>query len=194
MSRIPQSTRGVVSGSGVIVNTGSNSNSPGNIDIQEGTSEAILAAGSNLGSIVVSIRLFDENGNSIQPDSDLEICLESEEKSDDLCLGSYSEETGKWECDDPCLEENSDGFYCGDVDHLTNFALLLQGGGSGGCGSSANDYILGSAFNDLMLIMSCALFCIIFIFIAVSSNYVIHRKTKLGKKRDGIITVVMEDE
>ena len=132
--------------------------------ITEGTQEAILAGGDDLRSSVVNIRLVDVNGNSIQPESSLSICLDSQSSNqDDLCLGSFDEETGKWQCDDHCLEEDSDGQLCGDVDHLTNFALLLSGGNGGGsgCGSSINGYILGSAFNDLMLIMSVTIACCI---------------------------------
>jgi len=162
----PSSTRVSVGGSNVGVVVEGVDQNPyyiNNIlDISEGTQEAILAAGDDLRSSVVNIKLVDANGNSVQPESSISICLDSQSSNqDDLCLGSFNEDTGEWQCDDNCLEEDSDGQFCGDVDHLTNFALLLSGGNGGGsgCGSSVNGYILGSAFNDFMLILATTATC-----------------------------------
>ena len=53
--------------------------------------------------------------------------------------------------------------------HFTNFAILLDGGGSssGKCGSSTNDYITGKWWGDLTLtaalIGTCCCFGVVFI-------------------------------
>jgi len=98
-------------------------------------------------------------------------------------LGSFDEDTGKWQCDDHCLEEDSDGQLCGDVDHLTNFALLLSGNGGSGCGSSAGDYILGSAWNDFYLIISVSGFVVILsCFIILLGVYFRPATTFIGRR------------
>ena len=143
------------------------------LEITEGTEEAVIAGGDDIRSNVVNIKLVDPFGNYVQPESSISICLSAQSTDEDLCLGSFNEDTGEWQCDDHCLEEDSNGQLCGDVDHLTNFALLLSDGrGGGGCGSSGDGYILGSAFNDSMLIMSVTLvvcFCAILMVLFLST-------------------------
>lgn len=57
--------------------------------------------------------------------------------------------------------------------HFTNFAILLDGGGSsdGKCGSSTNDFITGKWWGDLTLTASlvgcCCCFGIVFILLAL---------------------------
>ena len=59
-----------------------------------------------------------------------------------MCLGYLDERTGKWECEDPCLEQDQNGLYCGSTGHLTSFALLLSGGGNNDPCASGDDYLL----------------------------------------------------
>lgn len=125
---------------------------------------------SDIVSAVIDLSLVDSDGNIIQPSSHVEICFDvsNSRRNSDLCLGSYNEDNQEWKCDDYCLERRHNNLLCGTVNHFTNFAILLQGGGENGCGG--NDYILGSSFNDFMLIMSCVVFCIVFgcIFLFIS--------------------------
>ena len=133
------------------------------VSVSEGNNY-LIGPNADLQTNPVDITFFDEFGNSVQPTTDIKICFESPDNNNDICLGSFNEETQEWECDDHCLDEEN-GSLCGNADHLTNFALLLSGGsgGSNACGSPVNDYILGSAWKDLVLIGSLAGFCCCFI-------------------------------
>ena len=121
---------------------------------------------------MVDVTLYDEFGFPQQPNEPISICFEvtsaQTRDKEDLCLGSFSPNTGLWSCDDPCLQQE-DNLLCGTVDHLTNFALLLSGGGgkNGNCGSGTFDYIAGSAWADLLLSASCVLFCCFFVMLVV---------------------------
>ena len=99
-----------------------------------------------LGSVIIDINLRNEFGEVTQLGEPLEICLEQPDGDvDDACLSFFNTETRRWECEDECLEKVGDQ-YCGETNHLTSFALLLDGGGGGGggddpCNSNEADYI-----------------------------------------------------
>eukprot|EP00012_Vannella_robusta_P010712 CAMPEP_0206203140 /NCGR_PEP_ID=MMETSP0166-20121206/12633_1 /ASSEMBLY_ACC=CAM_ASM_000260 /TAXON_ID=95228 /ORGANISM="Vannella robusta, Strain DIVA3 518/3/11/1/6" /LENGTH=185 /DNA_ID=CAMNT_0053622283 /DNA_START=41 /DNA_END=598 /DNA_ORIENTATION=- len=124
--------------------------------------------GDVLRSSIIDIRLFDEFGNSITSlEEPLRICLEengSQKDTGDLCLGFFDVEKNEWICEDECLEQEG-SFYCGDTDHLTSFALLLDGGSGGGdpCSSSDEDYVL--AWISLALVAASITFITIIIII-----------------------------
>lgn len=131
------------------------------------TNGTASAQNEELLSTVVDLSLFDSNGNPIQPNSTVRICFEvnKNEKEENLCLASYKEDQSKWECDDKCLKRNNDDLLCGDVDHFTNFAVLLTGdNGDDACGDNYL-YITGSSEGDLILILvllaSCCCFVIL---------------------------------
>jgi len=86
------------------------------------------------GNTILDINLYDEFGNSIHelPDP-LEICIAEEADEDDACLGYYDVTNREWICEDECLKRENDS-YCGETDHLTNFAVLLGGSGGGRSG------------------------------------------------------------
>ena len=113
----------------------------------EGIADITFAAFSDMnsnepiGNSVVDITILDFAGNSLtRLTGSVEICLTEEQTSKNVCLGFYNTQTGEWECEDKCLTKKNDR-YCGKTDHLTSFALLLNGGGvnNGQCNTS-NDY------------------------------------------------------
>lgn len=57
----------------------------------------------------------------------IELCLGElrGEDTNDVCLGFFDEETGDWECED-CSVQHRGASTCGQTDHLTNFAILLN--------------------------------------------------------------------
>ena len=112
-------------------------------------------------STIVDVSLINAAGNSVQPNSTVQICLQTnkQENKKDLCLGSYQEATGEWKCDDPCLKSNKNGLLCGDVDHFTNFAILLNGNGGDGDCDHSESYITGSYDGDLILVIVLLLSC-----------------------------------
>lgn len=96
-------------------------------------------ASSDVGTTVIAIELFDDNGNPItQLDEPLTICLEADSlpglDSDQMCLSFYDEEEQAWLCEDNNLMDSGDNQLCGTTPHLTNFALLLSGGGASSAG------------------------------------------------------------
>ena len=111
-------------------------------------------------SNIIDLSLFDANGNLIQPPSSVEICFEitNKHRKKDLCLGSFK--NGAWQCDDNCLKTEGN-MLCGSADHFTNFAILLGGGGEDGdCGSETEGYVTGSAYGDLILVLTLCAFCV----------------------------------
>ena len=96
---------------------------------------------------------------------DVEICLKAKTKRENLCLGYLDESKSppKWECEDRCLQIDDNGLICGETDHFTNFALLLDGNGSGSfdCGDDVDGWITNSWVGDFILIISCFAFCIV---------------------------------
>lgn len=94
-------------------------------------------------SIIVDVTVIGANGELITEfDDPIEICFETDEDEGDVCLGFYNEE-GNWECEDFCLEATNDG-VCGETDHLTSFALLLDSSAGSGdkCGSESTNYVI----------------------------------------------------
>ena len=80
------------------------------------------------GSVVVDINMVDGNGVPItQLEAPLIICfVPPNNTKSNYCLGYYSVRDAKWVCEDECLLSNKNGLWCGQTDHLTNFALLLS--------------------------------------------------------------------
>ena len=89
-----------------------------------------------------------------------EICLlyrnanggpERTERTEDLCLGFFDVERGRWLCEDsfPRLNktDNLETFVCGKTDHFTSFAVLLSGAGKGS--SDGYDYFTGDWRGDV---------------------------------------------
>jgi hypothetical protein len=105
----------------------------------------------SIAGAILDINLIDSNGVSVtQLDSPLTICLATPNKTKNtkgICLSFYNEAKAKWQCVDRCLtrpDANDDGLFCGQTDHLTNFALLLGGNVGGGdpCSSASGDNTL----------------------------------------------------
>lgn len=118
-------------------------------------------------SIIVSLTLVDQFGNLLQPNGDVEICFyidQNENRNyDNDCLGYLDESTKppSWKCEDQCLTKNDDkNKICGDTDHFTNFALLLNGASSSVSCSNENNYIFDASWKDGVLIGSVAFFII----------------------------------
>jgi len=131
-------------------------------------------------SSVVEILLVDEYGYPVSHlDENIHICLHPNEEDnvDDLCLGYWNEETNEWKCQDECLDESSDGTVCGTTDHLTNFALLLDGSRGGyldnKCGRNSEYAVFG--WLTLAFVIA-ALVCICFG--AIASELSIQRKRR----------------
>jgi len=95
----------------------------------------------DLGNIIVDIRIQDSFGLPVtELSEDVTICLEHEGNVDDsTCLGFFNVKTNEWECQDSCLEQQGNRL-CGRTDHLTSFALLLEGNGGQSC-SSSEDFL-----------------------------------------------------
>ena len=92
-------------------------------------------------SLVLDVTVVGESGELITSfDDPIELCFETDQNEGDVCLGFYNENE-EWECEDYCLQSTSDG-VCGETDHLTSFALLLDSsaGSSDKCGSASTDY------------------------------------------------------
>lgn len=109
-------------------------------------------------------------------------------------MGFYNENTQKWECEDECLEKDGN-FFCGDtgiliysliyyciihisyVDHLTSFALLLEGTGGRGCESDGVDYAI------TYLSIGFAGFALIIIIVFVLINEAVYCIRKIRQER-----------
>eukprot|EP00339_Tiarina_fusa_P013003 CAMPEP_0117026342 /NCGR_PEP_ID=MMETSP0472-20121206/19379_1 /TAXON_ID=693140 ORGANISM="Tiarina fusus, Strain LIS" /NCGR_SAMPLE_ID=MMETSP0472 /ASSEMBLY_ACC=CAM_ASM_000603 /LENGTH=766 /DNA_ID=CAMNT_0004733329 /DNA_START=201 /DNA_END=2501 /DNA_ORIENTATION=- len=134
---------------------------------------------SSIESLLVSFVLLDKFGFEIQPSADVEICISAPAaQKDDSCLGFLDESAKppRWKCEDPCLEQNKEGFLCGNTDHFTSFAVLLDGTGNSCKGSG--DLIFDEGWQDAILIssVSAGILCILLVitvFLAV---------TKIGSK------------
>lgn len=149
-------------GTGNIVNINVAENIPSSNDFQ-------------LNSQSIEIYLLDAFGNKVQPNGSVEICIPpSSESDEEKCLGFYNEFKSKWECES-CIHEEENGFLCGKTDHFTQFAILLDLGGSGVdslCGPDGNAYITGSFLGDSLLIASfaAAMCCIILLCILIGTR------------------------
>lgn len=126
-----------------------------------------------LGSTIVDITIFDFDGNSITklPDT-LTICLKEEKTNDEICLGYFNIERGEWECEDKCLSRKN-GQYCGTTDHLTSFALLLQGKKGGECDNS-DDFVF--AWISMGLIILAILIICVFVMLNEVRYILLERK------------------
>jgi hypothetical protein len=102
-------------------------------------------------------KVFDVSfSNETITDFSVTLCFASN-ATQHACLG-YLDETlspPQWKCEDACLRQNNDGQLCGDTSHFTNFAILFSGTNVNGndCKSSTFNYITGSGYGDLMLIL-----------------------------------------
>lgn len=71
------------------------------------------------------------------------LCFRGVDTVNDRCLGFVNADD-QWECEDYCLDTDGQEGICGNSDHLTNFAVLLdsRGGSNSRCGSSSQDWRL----------------------------------------------------
>ena len=131
-----------------------------------------------IGNTIVDITILDFDGNSLSELSGpIKICLAQEKTNEDICLSFYNTKTEEWECQDKCLSRENNQ-YCGTTDHLTSFALLLQGGGNnGGKCDSSEDYVFA------WLSMALLILAILIIIICVLLNEVRFRLIYQRKKR-----------
>ena len=128
----------------------------------------IFSDNSDVVSDIFDVSLVNPNARL---GGDVEICLKAQTNSKDLCLGYLDESKSppKWECEDRCLQIDDNDLICGETDHFTNFALLLDGksgNGRSGC-DDFDGWITNSWAGDFILIISCFAFCIVFGFVIV---------------------------
>lgn len=93
-------------------------------------------------SLVLDVTVVGGSGELITSfDDPIELCFQTNESEGDVCLGFYNDNE-EWECEDYCLESTSEG-VCGETNHLTSFALLLDSsaGSDDKCGSASTDYM-----------------------------------------------------
>ena len=153
---------------------------------------------SNVVSVVVDVSLEDiteDIGGGV------EICIQSLASSQsDLCLGFLDETLSppEWVCEDPCLQENSDGLLCGSTTHFTNFALLLSNGDAAdGCTSTKDfDYITGHFWGDFGLVIgvSCLVCCCALLIIILGLFTPPGKRIALGKGRAHEIRIYTHSE
>ena len=126
-------------------------------------SSLLAAANGNTPSVSLLSEAVDISLASGEISGSLEICLNTNSKSDkDACLGYIDEKTNEWKCEDYCLKSRNGSYSCGKTSHLTNFAILLQGGsGSKNKCGSEEDYITDTAYHDLILVIAIIVFVII---------------------------------
>ena len=88
-----------------------------------------------LGGTILDITLEDLGGSAVtELDAPLVICFERPKNDSfqnrDVCLSYFDLKKEKWVCEDECLLlTDKEDQLCGTTDHLTNFALLLNGKG-----------------------------------------------------------------
>ena len=102
----------------------------------------------------------------------VEICIEADknqQNTDDLCLGFLDESKNppEWRCEDSCVQEVSNGLFCGETDHFTNFALLLDGTRDD-CEDSSEDLIYTWVS---VAAIGVALCCICLIVVIIELSY-----------------------
>ena len=148
-----------------------------------------------IGNTILDITIFDLEGNSISrlPDS-LKICIKQEKRNyDNICLSFFNTETEKWECEDKCLSREGNQ-YCGTTDHLTSFALLLQGddnNNGGNCNSSENNYIFAWIYMAL-IIFAILLVCFCAVLNEIRFVFIRRRKKRIMSLMAG--TAECDDE
>ena len=90
----------------------------------------------------------------------------------------------QWTCEDECPSQRGDAL-CTNVNHFSNWAVLL-GGGHGGeeCGTAGN-WIIGE-WEDILLITSMIIAALIVMFLCVMFNVLCHgRVVKIHRRRQG---------
>lgn len=125
------------------------------------------------GNTILDITLYDEFGNSISElPKPMRICLREEKHDGNTCLGFFDETRGRWKCEEDCLEREN-GNYCGETDHLTNFALLLGGNGGGGADGDPCETLTPNYLFAWLAIAAVALACccIVLGIIAIEIRY-----------------------
>ena len=169
----------------------------GSVIVPDGTAGALVISGSaevtrieEIVSVVVDVTLISTDGTAVRKfDEDIEICLETDEDRDDVCLG-FLDDDGRWECEDYCLDD-SDGSLCGKTDHLTNFALLLSTVSGDRCGSESRSNVI------LYLSIGSIVFAIIVVIVAAIvlearvriKAYLLERKFRhLGRRTAEFVT------
>lgn len=89
----------------------------------------------------INVVVLTSEGELTQFDADpVTLCFFNVDTTEDRCL-AFINDAGEWECEDFCLSAGKDNSVCGDSDHLTNFAILLdtRGGSDSRCDSSSLD-------------------------------------------------------
>lgn len=138
---------------------------------------------SNLVSTRIDVTLFNSQGQEISQFKDkVTVCLhtkesvsksdvsiasflsfdlrlsETDSKDQNLCLGFYATSSRSWICQDKCLTPSNESMVCGQTNHFTNFAVLLEGITSG-CDPQ---FIFGKAIYDSTLALGIAGLILIF--------------------------------
>ena len=136
---------------------------------------SVRSNGQVLVSAILNITLTGSRGDFItQLETPLTICLtllNNTKRDASVCLSFYEKKSARWQCVDECLTSNSrkgdkdwtkEGtLLCGQTDHLTNFALLLQGSEEqqqqGPCHSPSSDVLawlsLGMVAGAILVIL-----------------------------------------
>jgi hypothetical protein len=85
---------------------------------------------------------------------------------EDSCLGFFNEQN-EWECVDDCVYKENDQI-CGDTDHFTSFAILLNANDPDKCGDSS----LVIPYLSLAVVSVCAIIvCAAWILIEIKVRY-----------------------
>ena len=152
-------------------------------------STSLLPNPGGVGAVILDLSLTDSNGEAVtQLEEPIEICFDAPNnkkgKGGSLCLGFFDVKKNRWQCQDPCLTQQN-GTFCGQTDHLTSFALLLQGlGNTDPCASDSSGRVL--------VWLSLAFVCVAIIavlvgvvIIEIRHRAIVHRRnqsfSKLGK-------------
>lgn len=117
---------------------------------------------------------------------DVKICLKNtgSAKSGDSCLGYIDESSGKWKCEDHCLNQEKNDYLCGKTNHFTSFAILFGGIAkkNGGCKSN-DDYILDNTNDDVILSFSVLAFvCLVGLIFAIVMTMTPLKRYLYGKE------------
>ena len=128
------------------------------------------------GTVIMDIAIFDVIGNELTnfPGQTIEICLAETVAGvdDNTCLGFFNILTNRWECESVCLRNEGD-MYCGGTDHLTSFALLLEGASGISCNSGDISYSLAWASFALVI---AAIITVLLSMVAIEAKYMWQRR------------------
>jgi hypothetical protein len=145
----------------------------------------LLPTNSEAVTPAIDVVVMSPQGEVTQFSSDpVTLCFFNVDTTDNRCLGFINDE-GDWECEDYCLT-GSGGTVCGDSDHLTSFAILLdtEGGSDSRCGSSSLDLRLVWASSALVI-------CAVVMVLLVVAAYEVHlRRTVMADNTRLTRTVV----